>query len=271
MKAVIFCGGDALQLTAEGQAVPKPMVLIGQRPVLWHVMRTHAAWGTDDFILCLGRGGDLIKRFFLDYQEALTNDFVLTGSDREVHLLGTDIEPWRITFADTGMQAPVLNRLRAARTLIGDDEFFCASYGDVLTDAPFDQFIDDFRSRDCLAAVLAVRPPSRAHLLESGSGGAVTAVHTMGSSDLWGAGGYFIFRRAIFDELRDDTSLLDGLLPRLAEEGQLLSYQHEGFWSGMDTLREVQQLNALQEAGTAPWDPIRWPGRSVRPALARDP
>jgi glucose-1-phosphate cytidylyltransferase len=254
MRVVVFSGGAPLQLTADGQPTPKPMVRLGQQPVLWHVMRIHAACGMDDFVLCLGRGADRIKRYFLDYEEALSNDFVLTGATREIRLLGRDMDRWRITFADTGKQAPVLHRLRAVRELMEDEELFAASYGDVLTDAPLDEYLADFRQRDEMAAVLAVRPPGPAGLLDLAPEGVVHGVHSLAQDGGWMAGGYFFFRRGIFDELVDD-SMLEGLLPRLAAKGQLRAYRHDGFWSGMDSLRDVQQLQDLVQSGRAPWDP----------------
>ena len=132
----MFAGGAPIQLGVDGQPSPKPMVRLGTHPVLWHVMRIHASFGWDDFVLCLGRGADAIKSYFLEYEEALSNDFVLTGASRDVRLLRSDMDRWRITFADTGRQAPVLQRLRAVRELVKDEDLFCASYGDVLTDAP---------------------------------------------------------------------------------------------------------------------------------------
>ena len=252
MRVVVFAGGAPLLLSADGQPAPKPMVRLGAHPVLWHVMRIHASFGWDDFVLCLGRGADLIKSYFLEYEEALSNDFVLTGSSREVRLLRSDMDRWRITFADTGRQAPVLHRLRAVRQLVEDEELFCASYGDVLTDAPLDEYLRDFQTCGELAGVLAVRPRAGAGLLEIGAGGLVDNVHSLQDDGRWIAGGYFFFRRGIFDELTDD-SMLEGLLPRLATKGQLRAYTHDGFWSGMDSLRDVQLLNALVEAGEAPW------------------
>lgn len=252
MKVVVFSGGAPLQLTEDGQPVPKPMVRIGLQPVLWHVMRIHASVGLTDFVLCLGRGADVIKSYFLEYEEALSNDFVLSGPQRTVRLLHSDMDRWRITFADTGRQAPVLQRLRAVRKLLVDEDLFCASYGDVLTDAPLGRYLEDFRGRSELAAVLAVRPRGGAALLDVDADGLVGSVTSLENDDRWMAGGYFFFRRGIFDHLVDD-SMLQGLLPRLAAAGQLRAYHHDGFWSGMDSLRDVQLLNALIESGRAPW------------------
>jgi glucose-1-phosphate cytidylyltransferase len=261
VRVVVFAGGAPLQLSVDGQPTPKPMVSLGTHPVLWHVMRIHASFGWDDFVLCLGRGADVIKSYFLEYEEALSNDFVLSGASREVRLLRSDMDRWRITFADTGRQAPVLQRLRAVRGLVEDEDLFCASYGDVLTDAPLDAYLADFRDRTELAGVLAVRPRGGAGLLDIGAQGMVEGVHSLQNEGRWMAGGYFFFRRGIFDELTDD-SMLEGLLPRLAGRGELRAYAHDGFWSGMDSLRDVQLLNALVEAGEAPWQ-----GGSMRPEV----
>jgi glucose-1-phosphate cytidylyltransferase len=252
VKVVVFAGGAPLQLTVDGQPAPKPMVRLGAHPVLWHVMRIYASFGLDDFVLCLGRGADVIKSYFLEYEEALSNDFVLIGASREIRLLRSDMDRWRITFADTGRQAPVLQRLRAVRTLLEGEELFCASYGDVLTDAPLDEYLDDFRGRQELAGVLAVRPRGGAGMLELEADGLVGSVNSLEHDRRWVAGGYFFFRAGVFDELTDD-SMLEGLLPRLAAKHQLRAYAHDGFWSGMDSLRDVQLLNALVESGDAPW------------------
>lgn len=261
MKSVVFCGGLPLQLAADGLPIPKPMVRLGAQPVLWHVMRVHAAHGMDDFVLCLGRGADVIKSYFLDYREALSNDFVLSGRNRDVRLLQRDVDTWRITFADTGKQAQVLQRLRAVRPMLESEELFAASYGDVLTDAPLGEFLADFEGRTELAGVLAVRPRFGSRLLEIGQDEMVRRVEGLDDGGRWMAGGYFFFRRAVLDELEDD-SMLDGLLPRLAERGQLRAYRHDGFWSGMDSLRDVQELQALVDGGDPPWLarlPIRRP------------
>ena len=162
------------------------------------------------------------------------------------------MDRWRITFADTGRKAPVLQRLRAVLPLVEEEEVFGASYGDVLTDAPLADYLADFVGRPELAGVLAVRPRGGAGLLQIATGGVVERVHSLEHDGRWIAGGYFFFRRGIFDELTDD-SMLEGLLPRLAARGQLRAYKHDGFWSGMDSLRDVQLLNELVEAGQAPW------------------
>jgi glucose-1-phosphate cytidylyltransferase len=145
MKVVLFCGGRGLRLREHSEAIPKPMVQIGYRPILWHVMRYYAHYGHRDFILCLGYRADAIKDYFLHYDEAASNDFVLSEGGRRVELLGSDIADWRITFADTGLDTTIGERLRRVRHLLEGEEIFLANYGDTLTDAPLDELVETFR------------------------------------------------------------------------------------------------------------------------------
>ena len=254
MKVVLFCGGLPLRLTEQDRPIPKPMMMIGYRPILWHVMRMYAHWGLDDFVLCLGYGGDAIKRYFLNYSEALSNDFVLSGADRSVQLMSSDIAGWRITFADTGIHSSIGERLRAVRHHLGDAEIFCANYGDVLTDAPLDALVDDFQKRDRIAAFMSVRPPTEVgHLVTQAPDGSVKGMEHVSASDLWVNGGFFIFRQRIFDFLVAGDDLAGGAFARLIDDGQLITYRHDGFYVSMDTLRDLQTLEALQEEGRAPW------------------
>ena len=158
MKVVLFCGGRGLRLREHSEAIPKPMVQIGYRPILWHVMRYYAHYGHRDFILCLGYRADAIKDYFLHYDEAASNDFVLSEGGRRVELLGSDIADWRITFADTGLDTTIGERLRRVRHLLEGEEIFLANYGDTLTDAPLDELVETFRADTATAALLAVRP-----------------------------------------------------------------------------------------------------------------
>ena len=151
MKVVLFCGGRGLRLREHSEAIPKPMVQIGYRPILWHVMRYYAHYGHRDFILCLGYRADAIKDYFLHYSEAVSNDFVLSEGGRRIELLGSDIEDWRITFADTGLDTTIGERLRRVRHLLEGEDMFLANYGDTLTDAPLDQLVERFRASDAMA------------------------------------------------------------------------------------------------------------------------
>jgi len=258
LKVVLFCGGRGIRLREASETLPKPMVPIGYRPILWHVMRYYAHFGQRDFVLCLGYKADVIKDYFLRYNEALSNDFVLDGKGHgatgAVTLLQSDIDDWRISFIDTGLNANIGERLRAVRSHVADDEIFLANYGDVVTDAPLDTFIADFRKRDKLAAFISVRPTSYSfHVVRFGEDGLVAGLDDVRSSDLWINGGFFIFRREIFDYLRPGEELVEAPFARLIAENQLISYRYDGFWAPMDTLKDVQTLEAHYESGRAPW------------------
>jgi glucose-1-phosphate cytidylyltransferase len=242
-----------LRLPEHAETIPKPMIMVGYRPLLWHVMRTYAHWGVKDFVLCLGYKADLVKDYFLRYNEALSNDFVLTGGQREVELLSTDIEEWRITFADTGLQANIGQRLRAARRFLAGEEIFCANYGDVITNAPLPELLADFERQGKVAAFLSVRPHHSFHVVTHEGDGLVTGISDVNGSDLWIHGGCFIFRQAIFDYLGDGEDLVEEPFQRLIAADQLVTYRYEGFWTAVDTLKDLQNLETLNESGRPPW------------------
>ncbi len=160
MKVVLFCGGQGLRLREYSETIPKPMVMIGYRPILWHVMRYYAHFGHRDFVLCLGYKADVIKEYFLRYNEAVSNDFVLSDGGKTLTLLSSDIADWRIALVDTGLRTNVGQRLRAVRSHLDGEDMFLANYGDVLTDAPLDHFIEEFTASGKIGAFLAVKPRS---------------------------------------------------------------------------------------------------------------
>ena len=253
MKVVLFCGGVSLRLPEVAEAVPKPMIRVGDRPILWHVMRSYAHFGMRDFVLCLGQRGDSIKDYFLHYDEAISNDFVLSEGGRRIELLGSDISDWRIAFADTGQSTAVGERLLRVRQHVADEEIFAANYADVLTDAPLDELVADFRGRSEVAALLAVRPTYSFHLVDDDGHGRVAGLRDVRSADLWINGGYYLFRPGIFDYLRPGEDLVDGPVARLVADGQLVAYRHEGFYTSLDTLKDLQLLERLSEHGRPPW------------------
>jgi glucose-1-phosphate cytidylyltransferase len=255
MKVVLFCGGQGLRLPDQAEAVPKPMITIGYRPILWHVMRYYSHWGYSDFVLCLGYKADAVKSYFLRYNEALSNDFVLSQGGRSVELLNTDIQDWRITFADTGLNTNVGQRLLAVRRHLRGEELFCANYADLLTDAPLPELVADFARRDKVAAFLSVRPLYSFHIVSHDPDGLVTSITDVHGTDLWVNGGYFVFRQEIFDYLREGEDLVEEPFRRLIKDDQLLAYRYEGFWTAMDTLKDLQSLQALHDSGTPPWAP----------------
>ena len=266
MKVVIFCGGQGLRMREASEVVPKPMVPIGPRPVLWHVMKYYAHFGFTDFVLCLGYKAEAIKQFFLTYNEAMANDFVLFNGGAEVHLLKTDIHDWNITFVDTGLRAPIGERLRAVRHLLTEDELFLANYGDTLTDADLPAMIERASDERATASFLAVRPNYSFHVVSMADDGRVRQMRDVLGSDIWINGGYFILRREFLDQLRPGEDLVEEPLQRLMSTGQLLAQRHEGFWAPMDTLKDQQWLETLHEDGSAPWqvwDPDRVAGREL--------
>ena len=253
MKVVLFCGGLGLRLREHAESLPKPMVSVGHRPILWHIMKYYAHHGHKDFILCLGYKADAIKSYFLDYDEAHSNDFVLSDGGRNLELLSSDIDDWRITFIDTGLQANIGQRLMAVRKHVQDEELFLASYSDCVTDAPLPRLIEDFRPRNKIGSFLSVRPAVPGHFISHQDNGLVRAITAPRDSGLWVNGGYFILRPEIFDHMEDGDELVIEPFQRLIAKRQLITYPYEGFWAPMDTLRDRQQLESLFERGRAPW------------------
>jgi glucose-1-phosphate cytidylyltransferase len=255
MKVVIFCGGLGVRMGEETQRIPKPMIPIGNRPILWEIMRYYASWGHTQFVLCLGYKGDVIREYFLNYNEALFNDFVLEGhgADARIELLERDIGDWRITFVDTGMQSTIGERLKAVEAYLNDDDEFLATYGDGLTDAPVDEMIDAFRASGRLIQFLSVRPQFNAHRVITDEHGIVLSVEDMTHSDVRINGGFFVCRRELLDWIEPGDELVEETFARLIPRGEVVSFPYEGFFGPMDTIKDRQRLEALHESGQAPW------------------
>jgi glucose-1-phosphate cytidylyltransferase len=254
LKVVIFCGGLGLRMRDAAPTIPKPMVPIGNKPILLHIMKYYAYFGHTEFILCLGHRAETIKEFFLTYNEALTNDFVLTNGG-QVSLLKSDIQDWRITFVDTGLRSTVGERLKAVQSLIGEDELFLATYGDGLTDAPLPELIRAVAETDKVACFLCVRPTSYSfHTVTIRDGGLVAGFQDIAQADIWINGGFFVFRREIFDYLQPGEDLIGPPMLRLAERAKVVAHRYEGFWAPMDTLKDKHNLDQLLESGDAPWE-----------------
>src|SRR4249920_1268350 len=253
MKVVIFCGGLGVRMGEATQRIPKPMITIGTQPILWHIMKWYASWGHTEFILCLGHRAEVIKDYFLGYNEALANDFVLSNGGRDVELLASDISDWRITFVDTGMQSSIGERLRRAGPHLGDDEYFLATYGDGVTDAPLDAMIDTLKRSGKTGLFISVRPRLEYHLVRSDGNGVVTAIEVLAEADVRINGGFFVFRKDVLDVIEPGEELVVQPFGRLIERGELLAYPYDGFWEPMDTIKDKQRLDALVESGQAPW------------------
>jgi glucose-1-phosphate cytidylyltransferase len=252
MKVVLFCGGMGMRLREFSEAIPKPMVPIGPRPIIWHLMKYYAHYGHKDFILCLGWQGHVIKDYFLNYNECVSNDFVLKQGDR-VELLRSDISDWTITFVDTGLNANLAQRLTAVRQHLDGEESFLANYSDGLTDLHLPNLIAQFYETDSIATFLGVRPRLSFHLIESDDDVWVNRMSPIASANLWMNAGYFALRHEIFDYIEDGEELVVEPFGRLIEQRRLTSYKYDGFWASMDTFKERQTLDDLYHRGHAPW------------------
>jgi len=255
MKVVLFCGGLGLRIR-DAESTPKPMVHIGYRPILWHVMKYYAHYGHKDFILCLGYRAEVVKNYFLNYNECASNNFVLSRGGKNLELLNSDIDDWRITFVDTGINSNIGQRLKAAEKYLDGEEEFLANYSDGLTDLPLPQQLEHFHQQGKIASFLCVRPNLSYHLvsLQEGKESLVSGIHAINNGDVRINGGYFIFKKKIFDYIRDKEELVNGPFHRLIEEKQLIGYPYDGFWASMDTFKDKQQLESLCEGGVAPWE-----------------
>lgn len=262
MRVVLFCGGLGMRMRADNQSLPKPMMPIGSRPVLWHVMRYYAHFGHKDFILCLGYGSQAVKDYFLNYRETTSNDFVLRQGGDEIEMLGTDISEWTISFIDTGIDTAIGERLRRVRPYLDGDEMFLANYGDVLTDAPMNDLIAGFARTDAVAQLLAVKPMDSFHVVDIQGDSLVTGLTTVGDMAISINGGYFVLRQGIFDYLNEGEDLvMDGCM-RAAKEGRMRAVRYDGFWAPMDTLKERTALEDAYRRGNSPWAVWRTPGWS---------
>ncbi|MGH3627811.1 MAG: glucose-1-phosphate cytidylyltransferase [Sciscionella sp.] len=266
MKVVLFCGGYGMRMRNGSPGdVPKPMQLVGPRPLIWHVMRYYAHFGHRDFVLCLGYGAQHITDFFLDYSETASNDFVLRGG--EVQMLSTDIADWSITFVHTGIDSPIGERLRRAREHLEDEQMFLANYADVLTDAPLDDMVSRFSITDAGASMMVVPPQSSFHCVDVGEGGMVDGIAPVSSMPLWENGGYFVLRQEIFEHIPEDGDLVGDGCAELAKRGRLLAYRHRGFWKPTDTVKERIALDEAYSSGHRPW--MLWDRRSQQSVTAR--
>jgi glucose-1-phosphate cytidylyltransferase len=255
LKVVLFCGGLGTRLRDHSEAIPKPMVHIGYRPILWHVMKYYAHFGHKDFILCLGHRADAIKNYFLNYDECASNDFVLSGGGKKLELFNSDIHDWRITFADTGANCNVGQRLKAVEKYLEGEEEFLANYSDGLTDLCLPQQLEHFHQQDKIASFICVRPNLSYHLVSLQNGSSlVSNIYAINNGNIRINGGYFIFNKKIFDYIRDKEELVSEPFRRLLEEKQLIGYAYDGFWASMDTFKDKQQLEDLYASGAAPWE-----------------
>jgi len=253
MKVVLFCGGLGMRMREFSEVLPKPMVPIGSRPILWHIMKYYAHYGHTDFVLCLGHQGDLIKKYFLEYNECVSNDFVLSPGGKGIELLHSDIQDWRITFVDTGLTSNIGERLKMVQKFVTGEEMFLANYSDGLCNVDLRSVVDTLRRTDGVACFVSVRPNATFHLVEADRDGRVRQLDHIRSTDARINGGFFAFRKDIFEYFEDGEELVEGPFRRLMAAGKLVTYQHDGFWACMDTFKEKQDLDDIIAHGRPPW------------------
>lgn len=254
MKAVILAGGLGTRLTEETTIKPKPMVEIGGRPVLWHIMKIYAAYGINDFIICCGYKGYVIKEYFANYFLHMSDvTFDMRFNQMNVHC--GYAEPWRVTLVDTGDQTMTGGRLKRVREHIGN-QTFCFTYGDGVANVNIQELIDFHREQKCLATLTATQPPGRfgAISLEPDQHKITTFREKPEGDGAWINGGYFVLEPEVIDYIEDDSTIWEQEpLKKLSQDGQLAAYRHPGFWQPMDTLRDKNYLEELWKSGTAPW------------------
>ena len=273
MKVVLFCGGLGTRLREHSESTPKPLVNIGHRPILWHLMRYYAHFGHKDFILCLGYRGCLIREFFLSYNECMSNDFVLSAGGKEVELLTSDVHDWRITFVDTGLNSNIGQRLLRVRRHLAGEKAFLANYADGLSDLPLDRQIADFERRGVTASFVAVPPKQSFHGVQADDGGLVTAFGAMSDCGFSINAGFFCLRSDIFDYIREGDELVEQPFHRLIARRQLAVFRYDGFWQPMDTFKDRVAFDSMDARGECPWmlwkqDGLREPERPRRLAVA---
>jgi glucose-1-phosphate cytidylyltransferase len=254
MQVVILAGGFGTRISEESAIRPKPMVEIGGRPILWHIMKIYLAHGLNDFVICCGYKGHVIKQFFRDY--ALDNaDVRFDMRENTTTLLRSASEPWRVTLVETGLETMTGGRLRRAAAYLGEGPF-CCTYGDGVADVDIRQLVDFHQSQGALATVTAVQPPGRfgAFTLHGDSDRVPSFKEKPGGDGAWINGGFFVMERQALSLIKDDQTVWEREpMEALAATGQLAAYRHQGFWQPMDTLRDKQALEALWATGKAPW------------------
>lgn len=254
MKVVLFCGGLGTRLREHSDTIPKPLVNIGVRPIIWHLMRYYAHYGHKDFVLCLGYRGEMIREYFLNYNECLSNDFVMANGGKSIELLTSDIDDWRITFVDTGMHSNIGERLVAVRKYVENEPVFLANYSDGLSDLPLNSIIDTLNVNDSIACFAGVRTQHSFHALRSDRNNIVQSMGAMNNSDQWINGGFFALRSDIFDYIEAGDELVDKPFQRLIEKKKLSSVCYDGFWQSMDTFKDKINFDRMYARGNAPWE-----------------
>jgi glucose-1-phosphate cytidylyltransferase len=240
-------------LREHSTTIPKPLVNIGSRPVLWHLMRYYAHYGHTDFVLALGYRGDMVREYFLNYSEAMSNDFTLSDGGKKVDLHSHDMQDWRVTFVDTGLHSNIGQRLLRVRKYLESEPAFLANYSDGLSDVPLDRQIQEFNSRNAIASFVAVRSAQSFHAVIAGEDGVVNQMGVMTDQALLINGGFFVLRSEIFNYIKEGDELVEQPFARLITERKLVTFPWDGFWQCMDTFKDKITLDRMEARGACPW------------------
>lgn len=253
MKVVLFCGGLGTRLREHAETIPKPLVNIGPRPIIWHLMKYYAHHGHKDFVLCLGYRGEMLREYFLNYNECMSNDFTLHDGGQRIEVHSRDIEDWSITFVDTGLHSNIGQRLMAVRDYVGDDEMFLANYSDGLSNVPLEQMLDLSRSSNAAATFVSVKPAHSFHSVQTDADGRVTDMGLMNDSGVRLNGGFFVLRNEVFDFMQPGEEFVEQPFERMRAAGRLYALEHEGFWAAMDTFKDKISFERLFAKNDRPW------------------
>jgi glucose-1-phosphate cytidylyltransferase len=253
MKVVLFCGGLGTRLREHSDTIPKPLVSIGYRPLLWHLMRYYAHFGHHEFILCLGYRGDMIREYFLRYNEAMSNDFTLSDGGSKIELHTRDAHDWVMTFVDTGLHSTIAERLLYVQKYLRGDAEFLANYSDGLSNAPLDQQLADFRAKRAVASFVSVPSPLSFHAVQTSADGTVTAIGAAAKQHMRINGGFFTFTQEIFSYVKPGEELVDAPFARLIAQKRLVSFSWDGFWRCMDTFKDKITFDRMDAGGDSPW------------------
>jgi len=252
MKAVILAGGYGTRISEETHSKPKPMIEIGGMPLLWHIMKIYSTFGIDDFIICCGYKGYMIKEYFVNYS-LHNSDITLDLKENKMEIHHKSVEPWKITLVDTGLDTMTGGRLKKVKKYIGN-ETFCFTYGDGLSDVNITKLIDFHKSKKTLATMTVVQPPGRFGKIYLDSGKVTNFEEKPDGDGGWINGGFFVLEPAVIDYIKDDTTIWEREpLEKLSTEGQMSAYKHTGFWQPMDALRDKNQLEELWNSDQAKW------------------
>jgi glucose-1-phosphate cytidylyltransferase len=255
VKVVLFCGGEGIRLREYSDQIPKPMVNVGYRPILWNIMKYYAHYGHKDFILCLGYKADFIKNYFLHYDETLSNDFVFTNGGKDIELQNSDIHDWRITFVDTGLNANIGMRLMKVKEYLKGEEMFLANYSDGLSDLHLPTMIDWFKGQeDKVASFMSYISDHSFHFVDKQDNGIVNEISQIGTSNLLINTGFFILRSNIFEYMEYGDELVDQPFKKLIRNKQLVTWEHKGFWMSMDTFKDKKNIDDIYDQGNPPWE-----------------